>query len=233
MIGHINVSSLSKKTSDIQLLLKKHGQLQILGITETRLQSDKHDDNVPYISEYTFLRKDATEILHTGIGVYIHDSLISHVKRRPDLEKTHVESMWLELRPTKERPILIGFIYRNPKCKDQWFSDFEEMLHIVHSYNLNTILMGDFNINLSSNNSNNELVKKWNIFVDMFGLDQLISEPTRVEKRGSIITSTLIDHIYVNCKSLIDRSFISDHSISDHKAIICSIYLLYITKKKK
>lgn len=222
MIGHINVNSLSKKTTDIQFLLEKHGHLQILGITETRLKS-QHDNNILNIPHYTFFRKDASKKLHTGIGAYVHESLLPYVKRRQDFEHTNVETIWLELKPQNDPPVYICFLYRNGKCQDTWFDDFEEMLHKVQSINHNIILMGDFNINMAPENSNNDMYKKWRIFTEMFGLKQIIKEYTRVEKLGNRITSTLIDHIYVNCESIIERSFISHHSISDHKAIICSI----------
>ena len=222
MLGHINVNSLSKKTTDIQLLLEKHGHLQILGITETRLKS-KHDTKTPHIPHYTFIRKDARKKLHTGIGVYVHESLSPFVKRRKDLEHTNIENIWLELRPQKDPPVFICFIYRNGKCSETWFEDFEEMLHKVQLMNHNIILMGDFNINMAPENSNSELYIKWLIFTEMFGLKQIIKDHTRVEKKGTKITSTLIDHIYVNCESVIERSFISHHGFSDHKAIICSL----------
>ena len=223
MIGHININSLSKKTSDIQMLLKKHGQLQVLGITETRLHESKHDDNVPYIPEYSFIRKDAKHKLHTGIGVYVHEGLTQYVRRRHDLENDSIECVWLDIRTPKKSPVLIGFVYRNGKSLDSWFDDFENMFHKVNALNLNTIVLGDFNINLLPEKQNTDFNKKWQLYLNMYGLTQIIKEPTRVEKLGKNITCSLIDHIYVNCEHIIERSFISHHGISDHKAIICSL----------
>ena len=223
MIGHININSLSKKTSDVQMLLKKHGQLQVLGITETRLHESKHDDNVPYIPEYSFIRKDAKHKLHTGIGVYVHEGLTQYVRRRHDLENDSIECVWLDIRTPKKSPVLIGFVYRNGKSLDSWFDDFENMFHKVNALNLNTIVLGDFNINLLPEKQNTDFNKKWQLYLNMYGLTQIIKEPTRVEKLGKNITCSLIDHIYVNCEHIIERSFISHHGISDHKAIICSL----------
>ena len=70
------------------------------------------------------------------------------VYRRKDLEHTNTENIWLELRPQKDPPVFICFIYRNGKCSETGF----EMLHKVQLMNHNTILMGDFNINMAPEN---------------------------------------------------------------------------------
>ena len=233
MIGHINVNSLAKKVQDIQMLLDKHGQLQILGVTETRLHDDKHNDDVPFIPHYSFIRRDAKCKLHTGIGVYIHECIAKYVKRRHDLEMNSIENIWLDIRTPSNPPTLVGFVYRNGKSNEAWMENFASMLDVVSSYNLNTVILGDFNINLLPENSSSSLVKNWVDHLDMYGLKQLITEPTRVEKLGKKITSSLIDHIYVNCEPIIERSFISHHSISDHKAVICSLSYNMIKRPSK
>ena len=233
MIGHINVNSLPRKVSDIQLLLEKHGQLQILGITETRLQDDKHNNDIVSISDYVFIRRDANYKLHTGIGVYIHNCISQYVIRRHDLETPSIENIWLEMRTPKNPPLLIAFVYRNGKSQDSWMEDFANMLDAASLHNLNMIILGDLNIDLLPKNSSCNLVKKWNDYINMYGLKQLIKDPTRVEKLGKIVTSSLIDHIYVNCVPIVKRTFISHHSISDHKAIICDLSYDMIKRPSK
>lgn len=233
MIGHINVNSLPNKVSEIQLLLEKHGQLQILGITETRLQDNKHNNDIVSIPDYVFIRRDANFKLHTGIGVYIHNCISQFVKRRHDLETPTIENIWLEMRIPKNPPLLIAFVYRNGKSPDSWFENFANMLDTASSHNLNIAILGDFNIDLLPKSSSCNLVKKWQNYLNMYGLEQLIREPTRVEKLGRIVTSSLIDHIYVNCAPIVKRAFISHHSISDHKAIVCELSYDMIKRPSK
>ena len=79
--------------------------------------------------------------------------------------------------------------------------------------------MGDLNCNLSleviSNNSSH-LLK----IIDIYGLTQLITEPTRVTQ----FSSTLIDLCLTNSPDKISKSGVINIGISDHSAI-------YLTRK--
>lgn len=184
-IGHVNVYHLYNKIHDVCSLLHNN-ELQILGVTETKLSEYKHNSDSVMIPQYNFIRRDASFPGSTGIGLYIHQSLVNVVKHRHDLESPNIECLWLEVRPHKNTPILVGFIYRNPASNNNWFDDYVEMMDTVNSYNLNIILFGDFNIDLSLPQS------QWNMLITMLGLYQLVNEPTRITHKSA----TLLDHIY-------------------------------------
>jgi len=213
MIGHVNVYHLDNKTHEVSALLQHHGLVQILGITETRLSPHKHSADCVSISNYTFFRRDAHYIGHTGIGAYVHHSLSNFTKRRLDLELSSIECLWLEIRSTLSPPFLVGFIYRNPASHNNWFDDFEQMMDRVNSCNLNTFILGDFNIDL--------LIPQpqWSNFINMFGLTQMIKNPTRITNTSS----TLLDHIYTNNINAVSKSFVSNICMSDHRPIICEL----------
>lgn len=211
-IGHVNIFHLQNKLHDVISLLSVPPSLHLLGITETRLSDTKHGDSAVDIQNYAFIRRDAAHHNHTGIGVYVHESIRHAVKRRFDLEPVCVECIWLEVRPHRSSPVLVGFLYRNPACTDEWFNNYIEMMDKVNVCNVSTVLLGDFNINLLVNQP------QWNHKTEMLGLTQLIQDPTRV----TCTSSTLIDHIYTNNKSMILNASTSSICMSDHKPITCT-----------
>ena len=211
LIGHVNIYHLDNKLQDVCALLQHHGLMHILGLTETRLLNHKHSSDRLRIPNYNLYRRDSTLTGHTGIAAYIHHNIIKYTTRRPDLEHEKIECLWFEVRAFKSSPLLIGFIYRNPASRNDWFDDYLHMMDKVNSLNINTVLLGDFNIDLLSAQS------QWQTLIRLTGLKQLIQQPTRVTERSA----TLLDHIYTNNTNVIKKPSVSDLCMSDHKPIIC------------
>ena len=209
-IGHVNVFHLCNKLIDVFTLLNHHN-LHILGITESRLSPVKHCSSFVCLPHYSFIRKDATMPGHTGIGVYIHDSIVKYIFRRYDLESPLIEAIWLELRIPNSTPALLGFIYRNPASLINWYDSYIDMIDKVNQCNLTTFILGDFNINLLIEQPN------WENISNLLGYKQLVTEPTRICDKSS----TLLDHIYCNNHKINIECMISDITLSDHKPIIC------------
>ena len=72
-------------------------------VSQSQLDSRISDQDIK-IPNYCFSRKDSITIGHTGIAVYIHNSIADITDRRPDLESDLVECMWLELKPSTNAP---------------------------------------------------------------------------------------------------------------------------------
>ena len=94
------------------------------------------------------------------------------------------------------------------------------MLQLIDNDNIESIILGDVNYDLSESVSPQALELKF--ITDLYQYDQLISEPTRVSKD----TRTLIDHFYTTDPNNIISKEVSVVSISDH-------YLFYGIKKTK
>lgn len=62
--------------------------------------------------------------------------------------------------------------------------------------------------------------KAWTDYMEPCGLNQLISEPTRV----TVDTSTLIDHVYSNCAENVNSINVPKIGLSDH-------YPIFFTRK--
>jgi hypothetical protein len=86
------------------------------------------------------------------------------------------------------------------------------MMDKIMKYDTNVLLMGDFNIDLMKPQHH------WESTLELFGLSQLINEPTRITDKSS----TLIDHIYTNNVNIVSNAHVSNVHLSDHCPIICS-----------
>jgi hypothetical protein len=149
------------------------------------------------------------------MGVYVQNDILNYVSRRLDLETEGVECMWFQFkRSDKDTPLLIGFVYRNPASLYSWYDDFVVMMDGIANRHpkANYILMGDFNIDLFKPQPS------WESTFSLYGLKQLVTEPTRVTPTSS----TLLDHIYPNNENKIVNVRLSDASISDHSPILCT-----------
>ena len=184
--------------------------LDLFGISESRLDG-RITDNLISINDYTVLRRDSGYPLHTGLALYVHKSIENSVKRRLDLETEAIECIWVEIKDSKTKSLLVGYVYRNPASSQRWPHDFISMMDKVTECNANILLLGDFNIDLFKQ------PPAWNNATALFGLEQLVEEATRVTK----FSATLIDHIYTNNKQQVFKVKVVESGISDHSAIFC------------
>ena len=100
LIGHLNIYHLCSKIPDLSVLLQQPTPFHLFGVTETRLHSAIPDDLVS-IPNFTIHRRDSAIHKHTGMAVYIHNSIQNVTRRRTDLESSAVESVWVEVKATK------------------------------------------------------------------------------------------------------------------------------------
>ena len=220
--GHLNIYHLQNKVPDLCVLLNQPSPFHLFGVTESRLSSNISDDCIS-IDGFSTIRRDAEHVGHTGITVYVHDSISPFTRRRKDLESETVESVWVEIKANKSAPLLVGYIYRNPSSNYQWYDDFTAMFDKINHCSSDVLLLGDFNLNMFSRNP------AWECTTSMFGLKQLITSATRV----SPSSSTLIDHIYTTNKSRIVGTYVPEVAISDHYPVCCNWALKTDTKFRK
>ena len=223
-VGHCNIYHLENKIHDVHNLLTGPPHLHLLGVTETRLNLQCND--AVSIQNYSFLRKDASCLGQTGIGLYVHDTILPITKRRLDLESSGVECIWIELRRNrKETPSLVCILYRNPASLYSWYDEFVAMMDKITEKHpkSNILILGDFNIDLFKPHS------AWESTCSLFGLKQLVTEPTRITPNSS----SLLDHIYTNRVSQISNVSVSDISLSDHCPVVATLSCKPIKSKIK
>ena len=106
-----------------------------------------------------------------------------------------------------------------PDFSAHFFVEFEKMVGSLDAENLEFFILGDLNVNLdqSIESSNKNTL---NEIFDIYGLDQLIQEPTRVTESSS----SLIDLCLTNSLTTVVDSGVIHLSISDHS-------LIYVVRK--
>ena len=179
-IGHLNINSARNKLDDIATVLcNSNKPFHVYGFTESRLTDDIHDDDIA-MPGFTSFRRDPNGLNTTGILVYINNSLI--VKRLHDLEKHDVESIWLEIKIKKSKPIKVGFVYRNPNERAGWIDRFSSMMDAASLDATEILMLGDFNINLLKTHTT------WMKRLTTYGLSQIIDRPTRLQSGTYFLT---------------------------------------------
>ena len=124
-----------------------------------------------------------------------------------------LEVLSIEVRKLSTKPFVITTWYRPPNSSVDLFSHLDLLLTKLGTENIEHYLMGDINCDLlSESNANaNALLN----VSDVYGLRQLITEPTRVTPSSS----SLIDLIFTNQTDLVSFSGVSHVGISDHSLV--------------
>ena len=211
-IGYLNINSARNKKDDIASILHNNGnQFHLFCFAESRLSFSitDADMNMP---GYQLYRLDPHKPKRTGLVTYFANSL--NCRFLNNFDNYDIESIWMEIKMKGTRPLLIGFIYRNPSETTEWTDKFDSLMDEVISLNHETIIFGDFNIDLL------QPKPKWHHNYTMYGLQQLVDKPTRVTDSSS----TLIDHIYTNTKAHVAEVCVPPCGCSDHDPICITWY---------
>ena len=124
-----------------------------------------------------------------------------------------LEIISIEIRKHDSKPFVITSWYRPPNSPHELFTHVNTLLGKLDSENIEHFLMGDLNCGLQSKDNVN--VKPLLNITDIYGLDQLISEPTRITPT----TSTFIDLIFTNRPENVYCSGVSHVAISGHSLV--------------
>ena len=212
---HINIRSLVYKVADLACLARKT-KASVIAVSETWMDDSITNGEIR-IDGYNIVRKDRDR--HGGgVCLYIKDNL--PYNPRKDLDKPNLEGAWVDIFLPKTKPITLGVVYRPPRQ-----SDFLDILHETLGQldpSRELYILGDVNINMKNcDNSNNSvvgLVNKYKYILRLFGLCQLLKQPTRVTPTSE----SVIDHIVTNQSDKICQSGTIHVGISDHALIFCT-----------
>ena len=213
---HLNIASLDKHHDQLTTLLSRlNHNFNILGISETRLKSPIENSSLSISGFKPFDTPAVSSV--GGTALFISKSLKS--KPRKDLTKLiysdsgHLESTFAEIVLKNRKNFIVGCIYKHPDMKIDLFNDqfLTPLLKKSCQENKNLILLGDFNIDLLTCDSEISHSK----FLDILGAYQIlptITLPTRITDTSN----TVIDNIFtspMNCSSASGNLTVA---ISDH-----------------
>ena len=185
----------------------------VIGISESKLDDSLPTSEIP-IDEYDLLRCDRNRN-RGGVACYIRNDLSYNVKSYfpKDIKNTFFELL-----------LPNNTIYC-PQNQTNFMEIFNESLSKVDINNVETYILGDFNINLWQNvhyvfQKHNFLsrhsvpndVKNYSDFCTMFGLKQLIENQTRI----TCSSSCIIDHILASVPDRVkQQGIMSDYLITN------------------
>lgn len=203
----INSQSLISKIDEISNLIYTSKPLAVC-LSETRLTSDIGDNEI-FIKGYSIVRCDS-ENRHTGgVLMYIKENVIL----LETVKYTYLKNFWLlsvKISVNNKHYVLVC-IYHSPSSSDADFlRDFEEWCQGIQDITCPRIIVGDFNIDWTVNNTYKNRLK--NLMGDI-GIQQWVGSITRPnDSGGSIIDLVFSDIINLKCK-VHQTPKITDHYI--------------------
>ena len=218
---HLNIYSLIPKIEELRIIAKSTNAATI-GISESKLDESVLEPEIE-IDDYKILRCDRNR-QGGGVACYIRNDLSYNII---SVFPSEIESIFFEILLPNSKPITVGTIYCPPNQSD-YLEVLNENMNKIDSISNETYILGDFNINLSLNDSyifskkdmlNNKSipsdVKSYYEFCTFFSLHQLIKVPTRITCNRAAI----VDHILANYPERLTQQGIIDVGLSDHQLI--------------
>ena len=134
------------------------------------------------------VRKDRSVNGRSGGGVCMYLRNNINYQIRDDLCDGQLECVVIEIIRPHSRPFFVSTWYKPPNSAQDVFRQFESLVDKVDSEQKDFYLLGDLNCNMLDGSNNHKSSTLTNI-LDIYGLSQLISEPTRITPTSR----TLID----------------------------------------
>ena len=197
-IVHLNIRSVVKNGDEMTALLGTlNQQPDIIAVSETFLDSNSMSKfNFP---NYLNFHSTRSSRKRGGVSLFIKDNLSPNQIDEYSYISTEIEICTVTIK-IQETTYTVGAIYR-PRFKHTNVGVFSDILSNILENPLfkreNTILIGDFNINLLEHDSHNETSDYLNM-MRTINFIPLISRPTRFPEGNQNAQPSLLDHIYTN-----------------------------------
>ena len=211
-IALLNVRSLVAKLPDIEC---DHSltSASILCFTETWLTPQLSSPNI--LGNHQPIRSDRTSGDNKG-GVLI--SIPANVQTSNETEFSFsgilIEALSTTLLLPNGSSIQLTVVYRSPSVSiDNLLHVMSGLLSHLESYNMPSIVLGDFNEDLLAKPDSRLLT-----LMSQYKYSQLVHTPTTDK-------GTLIDHVYCNIPPQFIKIQVTDTYYSDHDTVFCSIPL--------
>lgn len=214
-VAHVNIRSLNSGFSLFTDIVREHS-FDLIGVSETWLSRDYPSEYVA-INNYQLVRADRPT-RGGGLGVYIKNGFKYKMYHKNNSFESGLEQLWLKVKVKKKYSIGLCVVYKQPNVNLNCLDDFYEVLERIYTEVDSIIIIGDININLLNEKSNDSIYFK-NILVN-FNLNQMVTEPTRITENSE----SLIDIICVSDNLLVKScENIEMHNVTDHMLTSCNI----------
>ena len=106
-MGHINIKGLCNKIHQVRLSLESEkNEIHVLGLSVTKLNAIHPDLSFEINGFQKSCRRDRELNSEGGLLVYVKEGI--QTCRRIDVEKEHLECIWLEIKPKKSKAFWLG-----------------------------------------------------------------------------------------------------------------------------
>ena len=113
---HLNIHYLFPKLNEIKFFIDQNSNIDVLGFCETFI-NDYFADSELYLKNYLMFRKDRQS---NGGGIIVYVKNNYPCWQRKDLESDNLETIWLEVKPNKQKSYLFCYVYRPPSSLVSW-----------------------------------------------------------------------------------------------------------------
>ena len=177
-IASLNVKSLSAHIDEVRILLDDKF-FDVLAIQETKLNNSQRDSEF-YIPRFDLVRRDRISDGGGGVCLYIKSSITFSV--RNGLNIADLENLCIEFRKPQSKPLIVVNWYRPPNSPVRLYSHLENLIGKLDLTNFDFFLLGDMNADMATTTESDNDARQLNNIADIYGLHQLINEPTRITR---------------------------------------------------
>lgn len=148
---HVTIRSLSKHNDLVSLLNISGCQFDLIGCSETWLHDSSFID-ILNLDGYKLFRKDIVGKQGGGVCLYVNSKLQAIVCDNVDFGPS--DSLFIDLNLLNSNKLTVGIIYHPPDSNPNVFrGKLQETLFTLTQKSNNSILMADFNIDLSKDDA--------------------------------------------------------------------------------
>ena len=145
-----NVQSLMDKLDEIKIICMNETP-DILCCAETWTDKSHSSDEVKIPNYRSLIRNRSDNPNRGGLCVYVKDGIKVDRFEIPNHKTCKCEEIWCKITDESGKKIILAAIYRSHQNTD-FIEHMERNLDYVSSFNLPTILVGDFNYDLLKDN---------------------------------------------------------------------------------
>ena len=218
-LGSLNLCLGLQNKKDIVKQIIKSEKIDIMCLQETELITNL-DHNLLSFPGFNFESEKCTS--KSRVGIYVNNA-IDYV-RRSDLERVDCHVIIIDVGPNPcLRVINMYRSFNPPNNQDARTFFFNQLQLIKHAITRNTLVMGDFNLDLAKRGLSSYAFNAYfneldQVFEDL-NVEQLVDFPTWSRTVAGRLRESSIDHVYATNTSLLSNLCSFKPCFGDHVAI--------------
>ena len=222
IIAGLNINSLRNKFGPVNEILQKE-YIDVFCISESKL--DNSFPNSQFSSKGYYCFRQDSSARSGGLITWVRHDLPCRKRDEIAISDVDIQSLVVELRVRKEKWFIVS-LYRLPNANVQRFcSQVSRILEKITKESDMCIIVGDINIDLLSNNSNQNAFFE---ILTLFNMQNIVKDPTCFKG-----TPSLIDVIITSNSRRMGKVLNFNCWLSDYHNLIATCTRIDMPKSKK